>query len=88
VPAPPTLHNTKIYTNESARDLERTEALLATYLCPIADYLAEITRTPMTPHERFLIVWAKGREEFYVQCLFLDDDAQIPLRSRVGLLFR
>ncbi len=87
LPAPSTLHNTKIDTNENPRDRERTEALLATYLCPIADYLAEITRTPMTPHERFLIVWAKGREEFYVQCLFLDDDTQILCEAASGYYF-
>jgi hypothetical protein len=44
LPAPSALHGFKINTNESALDLKRTEALLATYLCPIADYLAEITR--------------------------------------------
>jgi hypothetical protein len=44
LPAPPALHGFKINTNESALDLKRTEVLLATYLCPIADYVAEITR--------------------------------------------
>jgi hypothetical protein len=57
---------------------------LATYLCPIADYLAEITRKPMTPHERFLIVWAIDREEYYVQCLFFDDDRQIRCEGASG----
>jgi hypothetical protein len=76
LPAPPP-RSIKIHTNESALDLKRTEARLATYLCPIADYLAEITRKPMTSHNRFLIVWANGREEYYVQCHFLDDDNQI-----------
>ena len=58
--APTALHGIKIDAIESALDLKRTEALLATYLCPIADYLAEIAQKPMTPHERFLIVWAKA----------------------------
>jgi len=44
LPAPSALHGIKIDTNESALDLKRTEALLATYLCPIADYLAEIAQ--------------------------------------------
>jgi hypothetical protein len=53
LPAPSALNGFKIDTNESALDLKRTEALLAAYLCPIADYLAEITRKPMTPHGGF-----------------------------------
>jgi hypothetical protein len=86
LPAPPP-RGIKIDTNESALDLKRTEALLATYLCPIADYLAEITRKPMTPHGRFLIVRAKGREEYYVQCLFFDDDRQILCESASGYYY-
>jgi hypothetical protein len=57
---------------------------LATYLCPIADYLAEITRKPMTSHNRFLIVWANGREEYYVQCHFFEDDNQIRCEGASG----
>ncbi len=53
LPAPSALHGIKIDTNESALDLKRTEALLATYLCPIADYLAEIAQKPMSPHGDF-----------------------------------
>ena len=71
-----------IDAGESALNLKRTEALLATYLCPIADYLAEITRNPMTP-----IVWAKDREEYYVQCLFFDDDKQIRCEGASGYYF-
>ena len=77
----------KIDTSESALDIERTEALLATYLCPIAEYLEEIRETPMTPHERFLIVWAKDREEFYVQCLFFDNDKQIDCEAASGYYY-
>jgi hypothetical protein len=87
LPAPSALHAIKIDTNESALDLKRTEALLGAYLCPIADYLAEITRKPMTPHERFLIVWAKDREEYYVQCLFFDDDRQILCEAASGYYY-
>ena len=87
LPAPSALHCFKINTNESALDLKRTEALLATYLCPIADYLAEITRQPMTPHGRFLIVWAKGRDEYYVQCLFFDNDQQIRCEGASGFYY-
>jgi hypothetical protein len=60
---------------------------LATYLCPIADYLAEITRKPMTSHLRFLIVWAKDREECYVQCMFFDDDKQIRCEGASGYYY-
>ena len=84
-PAPSAQRGIKITTSESALDLNRTEALLSIYLCPIADYLVEITRMPMTPRNRFLIVWAKDREQYYVQCMFFDAN---PLRKRVRLLFR
>lgn len=77
----------KIDTIESALDLKRTEALLATYLCPIADYLAEIAQKPMTPRDRFLIVWAKGRDEYYVQCQFFDDDQQIRCEGASGYYY-
>ncbi|MGH6796054.1 MAG: TY-Chap domain-containing protein [Methylocella sp.] len=77
----------KIDTNESALDLKRTEALLATYLCPIAEYLEEIRETQMTPHERFLIVWAKDREEYYVQCMFFDNDKQIHCEAASGYYY-
>jgi hypothetical protein len=87
LPAPSALHGIKIDTSESALDLKRTEALLATYLCPIEDYLAEITRKPMTPRSRFLIVWARGRDEYYVQCLFFDDDRQIRCEGASGYYY-
>jgi len=56
---------------------------LATYLY----YFAEITRKPMTPRGRFLIVWAKDREEYYVQCLFFDDDRQIRCEGASGYYY-
>lgn len=87
LPAPSALHGIKIDTIESTLDLKRTEALLATYLCPIADYLAEITRKPMTPRDRFLIVWARDREEYYVQRLFFADDRQILCEAASGYYF-
>jgi hypothetical protein len=87
LPAPSALHGIKIDTNESALDVKRTEARLATYLCPIADYLAEIAQKPMTPHGRFLIVWAKDRDEYYVQCLFFDDDRQIRCEGASGYYY-
>jgi hypothetical protein len=87
LPAPSAMRGVKIDTNGSALDLKRTEALLATYLCPIADYLAEIRRKPMTPHERFLIVWAKDHEEYYVQCMFFDDDQQICCEGASGYYY-
>ena len=85
----PALHGIKIKINaiESVLDLNRTDALLAIYLCPIADYLAEITRKPMTPHGRFLIVWAKDRDEYYVQCMFFDDDRQIRCEGASGYYY-
>jgi hypothetical protein len=87
LPAPSAMHGVKIDTNGSAHDHKRTEALLATYFCPKADYLAEITRKPMTPHERFLIVWAKNHEEYYVQCMFFDDDQQIRCEGASGYYY-
>ena len=87
LPAPSALHGIKIDTSESALDLKRTEALLATYLCPIEDYLAEITRKTMAPRGRFLIVWARGRDEYYVQCLFFDDDRQIRREGASGYYY-
>jgi hypothetical protein len=87
MPAPSAPRGIKIDANESALDLKRTEALVATYLCPIADYLAEITRKPMTPRDRFLIVWAKDREEYYVQCLFYDGDRQIRCEGASGYYY-
>ncbi|MGH6839364.1 MAG: hypothetical protein ACREDT_11310 [Methylocella sp.] len=84
LPAP---RGMKIDTAESALDLKRTEVLLATFLCPIADYLEAIRETPMTPHERFLIVWAKDREEYYVQCLFIDNDKQILCEGASGYYY-
>jgi hypothetical protein len=68
-------------------DLKRTEVLLAAFLCPIAAYLEAIRETPMTPHERFLIVWAKDREEYYVQCLFFDNDRQILCEAASGYYY-
>ena len=38
----------------------------------------------MTPHGRSLIVWAKDRDEYYVQCLFFDDDRQILCEGASG----
>jgi hypothetical protein len=38
----------------------------------------------MTPRDRFLIVWANGREEYYVQCHFFDDDNQIRCEGASG----
>lgn len=63
--------------NETAPTVPLIDALEAIYLRPITDYLACIMLEPMTPRDRFLIVWAKGRETYYVQCHFFDDDQQI-----------
>ncbi len=41
----------------------------------------------MTPHLRFLIVWAKDREEYYVQCMFFDDDKQIRCEGASGYYY-
>ena len=41
----------------------------------------------MTPHERFLIVWAKDHEEYYVQCMFFDDDQQIRCEGASGYYY-
>jgi hypothetical protein len=38
----------------------------------------------MTPHGRFLIVLAKDRDEYHVQCLFFDDDRQIRCEGPSG----
>jgi len=70
--------------NETAPAAQLIDAFEAIYLRPIAGYLAYIMLEPMTPRDRFLIVWANGREEYYVQCHFFEDDNQIRCEGASG----
>jgi hypothetical protein len=79
-----TVRDAKIDANKRRPAVPLIDALEAIYLCPIMAYLAQMQQTPMTPHERFFIVWAKGREEYFVQCLFFDNDKQIRCERASG----
>jgi len=50
------------------------EALRARLYCPILAYLKAILAHAPTPRDRYLVVEWKGRDGYYVQCLFYDRD--------------
>lgn len=65
------------HTPRAAAADPELEALRERLYCPILSRLQVIHAHPPTPHDRFLVVGLKDRREYYVQCLFYDDDRRL-----------
>jgi hypothetical protein len=68
----------------AAHDARQIAAFVDKWRCPVAAYLRGIHQLPPTNNDRYLILWAKGRPAFYVQCIFHDDDRQIFCEAASG----
>jgi hypothetical protein len=63
---------------------QRLRTLVDKWHCPVADYLERIHRVSQKLQDRYLILWAKRHPEFYVQCIFHDEDRQIYCEAASG----
>ena len=63
---------------------QRLGALIDKWRCPVAAYLDKIHRVSQKFQDRYLILWAKRHPEFYVQCIFHDEDRQIYCEAASG----
>ena len=68
----------------AAPDAREIAAFVEKWRCPVATYLRGIHQLPPTNTDRYLVLWAKGRPAFYVQCLFHDDDQRVVCEAASG----
>jgi len=69
---------------EAAPDARPIAAFIDKWRCPVAGNLRRIHQLPPANDDRYLILWAKRRPAFYVQCIFHDDDRQIYCEAASG----
>lgn len=69
---------------ESSTTDPRLDDLLATWRCPVAAYLERLHQSPTTLKHRYLILWSRPHPEFYVQCMFHDEDRQFYCEAASG----
>jgi hypothetical protein len=67
---------------------QRVTVFVEKWRCPVAAYLQGIHQRPQTNSDRYLVLWAKRRPAFYVQCIFHDDDRQIYCEAASGFYER
>lgn len=63
---------------------QRLDKLQEKYRCQITAYLRAIRARPLTVKHRFLIIERMARSEYYVQCLFYDNDSNIDCEAVSG----
>ncbi len=60
------------------------EAVLDKWRCAVSAYVDKIHSLPLELDDRYLALWPKRRPEYYVQCIFHDDDRQIYCEAASG----
>jgi hypothetical protein len=60
------------------------DAVLEKWRCAVSAYVEKIHSLPLELDDRYLALWPKRRPEYYVQCIFHDDDRQIYCEAASG----
>ncbi len=63
---------------------QRVHAVIEKWRCAVAAYLDRIHQLPPKLEHRYLILWSKRKPEYYVQCIFHDEDRQIYCEAASG----